>query len=52
MNRPEIRFQIERINMTNIITSQEEMIRLKEYEDLMKMENKKKPLKKIEKKAD
>jgi hypothetical protein len=38
--------------MSNIITSQEEMVRLKEYEDLMKMENKKKPLKKIEKKVD
>jgi|APCry1669190731_1035312.scaffolds.fasta_scaffold92896_1 hypothetical protein len=38
--------------MTNIITSQEEMVRLKEYEDLMKMENKKKTLKKIEKKVE
>jgi hypothetical protein len=37
--------------MTNIITSQEEMVRLKEYEDLMKMENKKKTFKKIEKKV-
>lgn len=40
------------INMTNIITSQEEMLRLKEYEDLLKMENKKKVVKKIEKKPE